>query len=140
MSEGITTARKDFSFIGIKLVSLWKNSMITTDEFAQNLANYFVNATYKEHAINHIIIEINSVHYRVSKQPLQFNIKAAIVQLIEIKIANDARCLNVFQQLKPTLLKKLRQHDNYKAKDAKMSTLASYAKKFEWESIFNYRS
>src|SRR5438874_547529 len=103
--------------------------MITTDEFARNLANYFINAAYKEHAINHIIIEINSLRYGASKQSLQLSVKAAIVQLIEMNIANDAKCLTIFRQLKPILLKKLRQQDNYKAKDAKMSTLASYAKK-----------
>jgi hypothetical protein len=113
--------------------------MITTDEFARNLAKYFINAPYKEHALNHMLIEINSLRYGASKQTLQFGIKAAIVQLVEINIARDAKSLSAFQLLKPSLLQKLQKHSN-KPKEDKANALGSYLKQFKWNNLLNYRS
>jgi len=114
--------------------------MITTDEFARNLAKYFINAPYKEHALNHMLIEINSLHYGDSKQALQFEIKAAIVQLVEMNIARDAKSLSAFQLLKPTLLQKLQKHSKNKPKEDKANALGSYLKQFKWINLLNYRS
>jgi len=103
-----------------------KNSM-TTDEFARNLAKYFITAPHKEHALNHMLIEINSLRYGDSKQALQFDIKAAIVQLVEMNIARDAKSLSAFQLLKPTLLQKLLRHSKNKPKEDKAHALGSYS-------------
>jgi dTDP-D-glucose 4,6-dehydratase len=80
--------------------------MLTTVEVAQQLSEHFLKATYKEHAANHILIEINSLCYTESKQPLEFVMKAAIIQLIEEHLS-DTKYLKTFQQYKPSLLKKL---------------------------------
>jgi len=114
--------------------------MITTEELAQNLAKYFINAPYKEHAANHIIIEINSLYYGESKQSLQFDTKAAIVELIETNIAKDAKCLNTFQILKPTLLHKLQERRKNKPKENKVNAPGSHLKQFKWINLLNYRS
>jgi hypothetical protein len=114
--------------------------MTTVEEFARNLAKYLMNAPCKEHAVNHILIELNSLHYGESKQLLQFDTKAAIVELIEINIAKDAKCLNAFQILKPTLLKKLQGQSKNKPKEDKANALSSYLKQFKWVNLLNYRS
>jgi hypothetical protein len=106
---------------------------MTTEDFARNLAKYFMNAPNKERALNHILIEINCLQNGESK-------KAAIVQLIEIHVAKDVRCLNAFQLLKPTLLLKLKEHSKNKLKEDKVRPLGSYLKQFKWIDLLNYRS
>jgi len=81
--------------------------MLTTIEVAQKLSEHFIKATYKEHAINHITIELNSLCYQESKQPLDFTMKAAIIQLIEENLTYNAKCLKSFQEKKPSLFEKL---------------------------------
>lgn len=95
---------------------LTKNSMATTVEIAQRLAAHFIKASYKEHAVRHIIIEINCLSYQKSKQPLEDDMKIAIVELIEYYI-NDSSCKKVFQQYKPSLLKKLNENIYIKQKE-----------------------
>jgi hypothetical protein len=114
--------------------------MITTDEFARNLAKHFINAPYKEHALNHMLIEISCLRYGDSKQALRFGIKAAIVQLVEINIARDAKSLSAFQLLKPSLLQKLQKHSKNKLKEDKANAPDSSLKQFKWNNLLNYRS
>ena len=95
---------------------LTKNSMATTVEIAQRLAAHFIKASYKEHAVRHIFIEINCLSYQKSKQPLEDDLKIAIVELIEYYI-NDSRCQKIFQQYKPSLLRKLKENIYIKEKE-----------------------
>jgi hypothetical protein len=113
---------------------------MTSEDFARNLAKYFMNAPNKERALNHILIEIDCLQYVESKQCLQFDTKAAIVQLIEIHVAKDVRCLNAFQLLKPTLLLKLQENRKNKLKEDKVRPVGSYLKQFKWIDLLNYRS
>ena len=105
--------------------------MITTDELAQNLANYYINAPYKEHAINHILIEMNCLHQAGSKERLSYDVKYAIVQLLQMYLIRDTRSFNAFQQLKPTLLKKLEDCNDTKKKN-KVSVVATCFKELRF--------
>lgn len=109
--------------------------MITTGEVAQNLANYFINAPYKEHALNHILIEMNCLHQAGSKETLSYDVKYAIVQLLQMYVIRDTGSFNAFQQLKPTLLKKLEARNNTKKKN-KVSAVATYFKELKWINPF----
>jgi hypothetical protein len=112
--------------------------MSTTIEIAENLARHFIKATYKEHAINYINIEINSLYYPQSKQPLTYDIKAAIVELIERNIAHDPKCLKTFQQYKPVLLKKLNREVNFTEQNAKQEYFRIEKFKGNLSYVLNY--
>lgn len=90
--------------------------MATTIEIAQRLAAHFIKASYKEHAVRHIFIEINCLTYQKSKQRLEDDVKIVIVELIESYI-NDPHCQKIFQQYKPSLLKRLKEDIYIKQKE-----------------------
>jgi hypothetical protein len=81
--------------------------MLTTVEVAQKLSEHFIKARYKEHAVNHIVIELNSLCYHESKLPVEFTMKAAIIQLIEENLSHNEKCLRNFQLYKSSVLEKL---------------------------------
>jgi len=83
--------------------------MPTLIEIANELAVSFVQTPNKRHAANHIIIEINSLKYRHSKKPIEYNVKAAIIHIIKWITRSIKRGNFIFQNR--TLYFKKTQHE-----------------------------
>jgi hypothetical protein len=96
--------------------------MATYNKIANDLAKSYVQAKYKNYAINQIIFEINFLSDPQSKEPLDYSAKAAILKQIHDLIAGqktfqlqddeeiipEFNDITVFFQKKNAILKQLK--------------------------------
>jgi hypothetical protein len=66
--------------------------------------------------------------------------KLALVEIIETKIATDPKCLKIFQQYKPALLKKLNREINSTPQHAKPEFFRIEKFKGNLNYVLNYAS
>jgi hypothetical protein len=81
--------------------------MPTLIEIANELAWSFVEARNKKHATNHLIMEINSLRYAYSKKPIDYIVKATIINVIKYKLPAQSAEAILFAKIEPHILKKL---------------------------------
>jgi hypothetical protein len=83
--------------------------MPTLYDISSELAHSFVRAKNKKHAVNHLIIEINSLRYQDSKKLIDYNVKAAIVSLVKSTLPAESSEALLFYKAETFILKRLRE-------------------------------
>jgi hypothetical protein len=127
--------------IGINFALIDKKvPMITPNEVAQKLAAHFVKANYKEHAVRHIIIEINSLYYKQSMLPVDLEMKRAIIELVEYNLSYDEKCLKIFRQHKSRLLQQLHSDTSLMIADKKSEYSGIEQLRGKLSYVFHYTS
>ncbi|HEY6975414.1 MAG TPA: hypothetical protein VH396_03940 [Chitinophagaceae bacterium] len=81
--------------------------MPTLIQIANELAVSFAQTQNKQHAANHLIIEINSLKYRHSKKLIEYNVKAAILYVIKCRLPGHSKESILFSKAEDYILKKL---------------------------------
>src|SRR3954465_4147667 len=102
--------------------------MPTLLEIANELAWSFVQARNKKHATNHLIIEINSLRYAYSEKPIDYNVKAAIINVIKYKLPTQSTEAILFSKIEPYILKKLYLNNEPKKNNRLTSTFLTTSK------------
>jgi hypothetical protein len=115
---------KAFYFYHVNKIHLSLNpvQMVSYSKIANDLAKSYVQAKYKNYAINQIVFEINFLSDPKSKEPLDYSAKAAILRQIHELIAGqktfelqdgeeivpEFKDLTVFFQKKSAILEQLK--------------------------------
>src|SRR5262245_10030803 len=81
--------------------------MPTIFHIAHELSQQFTRSKNKKHCAKHIIIELNSLQYPYSKEPIEYALKAAIINLIEENLFDKAEECIAFAKVKMYILENL---------------------------------
>jgi hypothetical protein len=102
--------------------------MPTLIEIANRLAGSFVQARNKKRAVNHIVIEINCLRYAYSKKPIEYSVKAALINVIKYKLPTQSPDASLFFKMEPLILEKLDTNNDLKKIKSKINFLLSFIK------------
>lgn len=79
----------------------------TLQEISNDLTDRFIYAENKTHAATDIVVEINSLEHVDSKKPIEYELKASIINVIESNLSTHSKESMAFAKLKSHILSKL---------------------------------